>query len=349
MRKTIKLTESDLHKIVKESVNRIITETYRGTLYHYTSLPLLYNILRQNRLIADESDDFCDYRKGTYDSKYDAPMHSLCFTRDKTYDIKNGGNCGCGVSCRLVFDAERLMQLRYAKLYPVNFSKKAKINRPSEAEERLWGVDVNPLDKYVERIDIIVSDLSEPYQVETDFTTELYHKYYDKYFEKYPDADNDDYYEFLGRKMIEGIMRFKRFKGKINVINTIDKNNSERGTHIDSQYEIIFSLFIKNSVQGTTRKEVYKLVKALSDVEEYDHSFFPYVFDFSGQEPKQLKWVNKDGIGHYRDSFVTKVTANSVDEASEKMKPILAKFNGLYDVVTIDSVTPIKPKTIRKF
>jgi hypothetical protein len=62
-----------------------------------------------------------------------------------------------------------------------------------------------------------------------------------------------------------------------------------------------------------------------------------------------LKWVNKDGIGHYRDSFITKVTANSLDEASEKMKPILAKFNGLYDVVTIDSVTPIKPKTIRKF
>lgn len=209
----IKLTEQDLHAIVKESVKRIITESYKGTLYHYTTLPLLYSILHQNNLIADLSDTFCDYRKGTCNSN-DKLNNSLCFTRDKMYDIRNG----LGVACRLVFDAEKLMQIRGARLYPVNFSRKPKFNKPNEAEERLWGVNVYPLDKYIERIDIIVSNLSEYSDGNCELDDKLWRKYSYDYFDKYPNAEDEDFLAFCGKKLINSILRMKKFKGKINVI-----------------------------------------------------------------------------------------------------------------------------------
>ena len=210
--KLIKLTESDVRKIVNKCIRRIINESYRGTLYHFTTLPSLYWILQQNNLIGDYSDEFCDYRKGTYDREYDEPYKFICFTRDKNYNIRKSG-----VVCRLAFDSEKLMQLRNARLYPVNWSRKPKINNANEAEERLWDVNIYPLDKYLERIDIIINDLSNFDDGCNDYVDELYDRYYDSYYAKYPDAEDKDFSEFLAKKLIEKIMRIKKFKGKINL------------------------------------------------------------------------------------------------------------------------------------
>lgn len=120
--------------------------------------------------------------------------------------------------CRFVFDAEKLMQIRNAKLYPVNWCKKPKFNKSSEAEERLWGVNVYPLDKYVERIDIIVSDIGDYSNFPHDLDDEFYDKYWDSFSKKYPNASDEEFNRFVGKKMLQGIMRMKKFKGRINLV-----------------------------------------------------------------------------------------------------------------------------------
>lgn len=213
MERRTRLDKSQLRRIVMESVRSVMNESYRGPLYHFTTLPLLYCILRDNCLTCDYSDEFCDYRKGTCDD-YGYPLPSLCFTRDKNYNIRED----CGVVCRFVFDAEKLMQIRNAKLYPVNWCKKPKFNKSSEAEERLWGVNVYPLDKYIERIDIIVSDIGDYSNFPHDLDDEFYDKYWDSFSEKYPNASDEEFNRFVGKKMLQGIMRMKKFKGKINLV-----------------------------------------------------------------------------------------------------------------------------------
>lgn len=214
-KKLIRFTENNLNKIINETTRKILNEVYHSKLYHYTTLPLLYCILTQNNLIADHTDEFWDYRKGTYNQQNGKRYNCICFTRDKTYNIRSG----YGVNCRLVFDADKLMQLRHAKLYPVNWSKQAKVGKNNnEAEERLWGVNVTPLNEYVERIDIIISDLSTYSDGSNDLDDELYEMYYDSYFNEHPNSNDTEFYAFLGEKLINKIMALPKFKGKINLV-----------------------------------------------------------------------------------------------------------------------------------
>jgi len=42
MRKVIRLTESELHRIICESVGMVLNETHTSVLYHFTNLSSLY-------------------------------------------------------------------------------------------------------------------------------------------------------------------------------------------------------------------------------------------------------------------------------------------------------------------
>lgn len=198
------LNERGLNKIISESIKSMLVEHYHGSLYHFTTLPLLYSILSDNNLISEKTDDYQASRSGVY---YNSPF--LCFTRDKNYNIRSD----YGISCRLEFDADELMTLRNAKLYPVNWGNKIKMGNSSEFEERLYNVNIFPLDKYVKKIDIFINDLSS-YSA-TELEDELYDEYYDSFYNENPNATNDDFLVFINNKILDGISGFKNFKDKI--------------------------------------------------------------------------------------------------------------------------------------
>ena len=210
----VKGQQSQLHGKEKALLN----EYYKGEVYHYTTLPLLYSILKQNNLIASRSDNYYPrnngYRQGSYNPKTGKLWDIICFTRDKAYNIRSG----YGVNCRLVFDTDELMKIRNARLYPVNFSNQAKINNSNEAEERLYGVNITPLNKYVKRIDIFISNFATFGDGCTDLEDKLYDKYYDVFFEKHPNANNHEFYSYIGKKLLKSIITISEFKGKINII-----------------------------------------------------------------------------------------------------------------------------------
>lgn len=194
----------------KRHTHITLNENYHGEIYHFTTLPMLYCIVRDNSLIPDRSDqeEFASFpRKGTRD-EYGDINPFLCFTRDKNYNIRDGA---C-VYCKLTFDADRLMNLRRARLYPVNWSGQNKINNPSEFEERLYNTDVYPFDKYVERIDIYVKDIAGDME---DGGNDLEDKLYDLYTQKYPDKDGYEIIAMCRRQMIADILNDNRLKGKV--------------------------------------------------------------------------------------------------------------------------------------
>jgi hypothetical protein len=171
---------------------------------------MLYCIVRDNSLIPDRSDQeqFINYpRKGTRDEYGDINPY-LCFTRNKNYNIRDGA---C-VYCKLTFDADKLMNLRNARLYPVNWSGKTKMNNPSEFEERLYNTDIYPFDKYVERIDIFVKDITGDME---DGGNDLEDELYDLYTQKYPNKNDDEIVAMYRYYMINTIVNNPKLKGKV--------------------------------------------------------------------------------------------------------------------------------------
>ena len=194
----------------KRRTHIALNENYHGEIYHFTTLPMLYCIVKDNSLIPGipDQEKFIRFpRKGTRDV-YGGINPYLCFTRDKNYNIREGA---C-VYCKLTFDADRLMNLRRARLYPVNWLRQNKINNPSEFEERLYNTDVYPFDKYVERIDIYVKDIAGDME---DGGNDLEDELYDLYAQKYPDKGENEIIAMYRKKMIVDILNDNRLKGKV--------------------------------------------------------------------------------------------------------------------------------------
>jgi len=187
-----------------------MNENYHGEIYHFTTLPMLYCIVKDNSLIPGipDQEKFIRFpRKGTRNAHGGINPY-LCFTRDKNYNIRDGA---C-VYCKLTFDADRLMNLRRARLYPVNWLRQNKISNPSEFEERLYNTDVYPFDKYIERIDIYVKDIAGDME---DGGNDLEDELYELYAQKYPDKDENEIIAMYRKKMIVDILNDKRLKGRV--------------------------------------------------------------------------------------------------------------------------------------
>jgi hypothetical protein len=167
-----KISESQ----IREAIKAVLTEHYHGVLYHYTTLQGLYGMICENRLKAEYSDGEDgrrdrrrrDNREAELDNVYNqsrvldesgAEMPYICFTRDKSFNIRQS----FGAFCRLTFDADALMKIRGAKLVPYNyFGNKFNSSNRYEAEERLYCSEgIYPLDKFVEGIEIVITSKAD--------------------------------------------------------------------------------------------------------------------------------------------------------------------------------------------
>jgi hypothetical protein len=159
MKNTVLLKESELKRMIDESVRRVLTErkkrrlneAYLGDLYHFTTLSHLYGMLKAN-CIYRTGDDF-----GHTDSRMGDDVDVVCLTRNKNF------NRGKSIhSVRITLDGELMSSsLRNAKIHPYNYYEEGECPKKSgESEERVYKSDIYPLNKYCKSIDIFLGDIN---------------------------------------------------------------------------------------------------------------------------------------------------------------------------------------------
>ena len=175
--KIIRLTEADLHQIIKESLNNILSEACHGELYHFTTLGLACGIVEDNAIYARE-----DSSEGNIDNRFSGRRDAdrvVSLTRNGTFG--SGFEKEHGIVVRFTLDADKMSSsLRNAQIHPYNYAgfpwsernrnfnpddpdSSPVIKHPGTAlskefEERLYFSDIYPLDKYCTRIDVLVRD-----------------------------------------------------------------------------------------------------------------------------------------------------------------------------------------------
>ena len=214
-----------------------LCEAYNGPLYHYTNLASLYSIIKSNKMIGAEPysarrDELDLQRKGAKQRPF------ICFTRDKQFNIKKGFD---EVVCVLTFNAEKLLTIRNARLYPVNYfsgnNELFKSNNPlryrAESEERLFVDCIAPFDKFVERIDIFTNNIDVDDSIDDYLPDEEY--------EQIENIYGNTETESINKYAINQIVNSNAYKGKI----FIDGQNP------NSQITAINENTIKNIVRET--------------------------------------------------------------------------------------------------
>ena len=153
-KKLIRLTESDLHRIVKESVKKVLTETYNSDLYHFTNLEGLYGILRTN----------CVSLMLTGDDEYDDNDEAVCLSRTGNPYIGYCPDTEYGLIFRITLDTNKMSSsIRGMKIKPWSMNNprtsvnhwqgKKRFSSVSDYEERAYE-NIDPLDKYCKKIDV---------------------------------------------------------------------------------------------------------------------------------------------------------------------------------------------------
>ena len=160
VRRTIHLKESELKRMIDETVRSVLAErryrrlneAYLGDLYHFTTLSHLYGILKANRIYRTV-DDF-----GHTDSRMGDDVDVVCCTRDKNFDRGKSVH-----SVRITLDGELMSSsLRNAKIHPYNYYEEGEYPKKSgESEERVYNSDIYPLNKYCKSIDIFLGDINK--------------------------------------------------------------------------------------------------------------------------------------------------------------------------------------------
>jgi hypothetical protein len=188
-----------------------INEAYNGPLYHYTNLASLYSIIKSNKMIGTgphsvRKDELTLQRKGANQKPF------ICFTRDKQFNIKKGLD---EVICVLTFNAEKLLTIRNARLYPINyfsgnnehFKQKNPLRYRAEAEERLFVDCITPFDKFVERIDIFTNNI----EIDDSVNDYLSDEEYEQIENIYGNTD----IESVNKYVINQIANSNVYKGRI--------------------------------------------------------------------------------------------------------------------------------------
>ena len=130
MKQLIKLTENDLHKIVKASVNRILRESINNNdsaLYRWIDLRGLINMLSSNSMKST-------YHEGyNFNNSLNMTHNGICFTRDRKYKPYTE------YEVQMVFSVQNLLnKVRGTKLIPYQDNR---WNGLDEYEERLVSRD----------------------------------------------------------------------------------------------------------------------------------------------------------------------------------------------------------------
>lgn len=213
--RSLSISGGSLRKLVAETIRRTLCERYLGPLYHVTSLANLSCIVRDNKLAAevcaaDVDMEMC-WRSGAvqWNRRGEAePKGYVCLTRDKNYNIRGNREPWA----RITLDGEALANLRGSRMYPVNYSGKQKIlNRYNEYEERVF-CDIEPLDRYVSRIDVCVG----PFKGETNWdnyaTEEMEDEIRDGGAMPQSQAELAD---LINARFVDIVVSDPRFKGKV--------------------------------------------------------------------------------------------------------------------------------------
>lgn len=150
MKRTVRLRENDLHRIVKESINIILLETYNSDLYHFTNLEGMYGILGSNSIslvISGDDDD-----------------EVVCLSRTKNPYIGYTPDTEYDLIFRITLDTNKMSSsIRGMKIKPWSknnprtavsyWNGKKKFLSVSDYEERAYK-DIEPLNKYCKSIDV---------------------------------------------------------------------------------------------------------------------------------------------------------------------------------------------------
>ena len=173
--KIVRLTESDIHHMILESVHSLLSESHHGELYHFTTLGLACGIVEDNAIYARE-----DSSEGNIDKRF-SNRYNAC----KVVSLARNGTFGSGfekehgIVVRFTLDADKMSSsLRNAQIHPYNYdgfpwsernwdfnpddpNSLPMIKHPGTAlskefEERLYFNDIYPLDKYCTRIDVLI-------------------------------------------------------------------------------------------------------------------------------------------------------------------------------------------------
>lgn len=155
--KLIRLTETDLHNIVEESVKQILNEAYNSDLYHFTNLEGLYGILESNCLSLSVSAD----------DDYDDSNEVICLSRTGNPYIGYCPNTDYDLIFRLTLDTNKMLSsIRNIKITPWSMNNPRttlerdywkgtqKYKSVSDYEERLYNNNIKPLNKYCKSIDV---------------------------------------------------------------------------------------------------------------------------------------------------------------------------------------------------
>ena len=144
MKKPIRFTESHLHRIVRESVNKLIKESINNNdafLYRWVELDSLLNI------IASDSMKSAHHEGYNYNKDANTTHNGICFTRDKKYKPY------VEYQVQMVFPVQNLLnKSRGLKLIPYQDSRWDDLD---EYEERL--ISKNGKDFVIPQISKIVS------------------------------------------------------------------------------------------------------------------------------------------------------------------------------------------------
>lgn len=198
----------------------MINENYHGEIYHFTSLVQASWIIDDNGLFPNISS--CEGINAPYrndNRKYaNDDMPYISFTRDKNYHIQ--GDSGT-VVC-FVFDGDAIQNLRNARLYPYAYDTRGR----HESEERLFGVAIRPLHKFVKRIEIKVSNALNSWMSDRDFDDEW--DIQDEMEAKYPNLNEKEISDKITEFLLKKISENKLFKDKVVIRNNINCNTKKR-------------------------------------------------------------------------------------------------------------------------
>ena len=192
----------------------------------------------------------------------------ISFTRDKNYHIQGNNST---VVC-FVFDGDSIQNIRKARLYPYAYNT----NDRNESKERVFGVDIYPLHKYLKRIEITVSDKEYSWASDRYFDEEG--ELYDEFSERFPNLSDLEISRKISDFLISKITNNKLFGDKVIIRESrncnIDMNkNTIRLTDRFIQEDYV--LLQDKSIFGDNNEHSYNrrcydgwAVGILSDVED---------------------------------------------------------------------------------
>jgi hypothetical protein len=145
-KKLIRLTESDLHRIIKESVNMVLKEAINNNdsfLYRWITLGDLMDIIESDSIKSTPHEGY------NFNDDVETTHNGICFTRDKEYRPY------VEYEVQMVFPVQNLLnKVRGVKLIPYQDSRWDDLD---EYEERL--ISKNGKDFEIANISEIVSSI----------------------------------------------------------------------------------------------------------------------------------------------------------------------------------------------